>query len=303
MNETSRGTEAEALPARKPEWLRKAIIHGDSVVRQTVRQFRLNTVCEEARCPNRHECWGAHRTATFLLLGPQCTRNCRFCSVPTGRPRPPDPTEPERVAGAVAALGMSFVVITMSARDDLPDGGAAHMAETVRAIRRRAPGCRVEVLPSDFRGVESAIRTLVDAAPEVYGHNIETVRRLTPQVRSVARYERSLAVLRTVRAFAPGMAVKSALMVGLGETWDELLDTLDDLRAAGVDLLAIGQYLQPTRQHLPVVRYWRPEEFAMLRDAALERGFVACEAGPWVRSSYRADLMYEAWRRTRPLEG
>ncbi len=286
-------------PRAKPRWLRKPLVVGEGPVARTVRGLRLHTVCEEARCPNRRECWEHSKTATFMILGDRCTRNCRFCSVETGRPAPPDPAEPERVAQAVAELGIAFAVVTMVTRDDLPDGGAGAMAETVRAIRRRAPGCRVEVLPSDFGGNRDAIAALVAAAPEVYGHNIETVRRLTPAARSGSTYERSLAVLRTVRGLAPAMVTKSAMMLGLGETFEDVTAAMDDLRAADVDVLAIGQYLQPTRAQLPVQRYWTPAEFEALRAEALRRGFAHCEAGPWVRSSYKADVMFAAARARR----
>jgi len=286
---------ASAGPPRgKPPWLRKPLVVSDGTVARALRRGRLHTVCEEARCPNRRDCWQGERTATFMILGDRCTRNCRFCSVSAGRPSPPDPAEPERVADGVAALGLRYVVITMVARDDLPDGGAAAMAATVRAIRRRAGGCRVEVLPSDFGGRREAIAEVVAAQPVVYGLNLETVRRLTPAARSGSTYERSLAALRTVRELAPDLPTKSALMVGLGETPEEVRAAMDDLRAAGTDLLAIGQYLQPTRAQLPVRRYWTPEEFAALREEALRRGFAACEAGPWVRSSYRAEALYAA---------
>jgi len=281
----------------KPAWLRKPLVHGNSEVRRIVRRHALNTVCEEARCPNRHECWGTHRTATFMLLGSICTRNCRFCSVTKGRPLPVDAEEPERVARAVADLGLRYAVITMTARDDLHDGGAAIMAEAVRAIRRHVPGCRVEILASDFRGRPDSVATLAGAAPEVYGHNIETVRRLSRFVRRTADYDRSLGVLRMAREMAPHSAIKSAILLGFGEERHEIVQAMDDLRAAGVDLLTICQYLQPTRGQLPVQRYYTPEEFAELREEALSRGFAACESGPWVRSSYRADAMYEAWLR------
>jgi len=289
-------------PGPKPEWLRKPLVHGNSLVRQAVRRNRLVTVCEEARCPNRHECWAHHRTATFMVLGEVCTRNCRFCSVRSGRPAPPDPGEPERVARAVVELDLDFVVVTMVSRDDLEDGGASHVAATVRAIHAGRPGCRVEVLVSDFRGNRSAIETLLASRPDVVGHNLETVRRLTPMVRSVASYERSLEVLRLVREVWPEAITKSALMVGMGETMDEVIEAMEDLRAAQVDLLAIGQYLQPTRRHVPVQRYWPPDEFTQLAREAHRRGFVRCVAGPWVRSSYRADELYAAavrWRRLR----
>lgn len=278
----------------KPPWLRKPLVHGASDVSRIVRGHRLHTVCEEARCPNRHECWAHGRTATFMILGDTCTRRCGFCSVRTGRPAPPDPAEPGRVAGAVAEMKLAFAVITMVTRDDLEDGGAAQMAATVEAIRRHSPDCRVEVLPSDFGGRFESTDVLADVRSEVYGHNVETVRRLTPHVRSGSTYERSLAVLRHVRERHPAMVTKSAMMLGLGETFDDVCATMDDLRMAGVDVLAIGQYLQPTRGHLPVQRYWEPAEFDALRAAAAERGFAHCEAGPWVRSSYRADTMYEA---------
>ncbi len=284
--------EASRPNRAKPPWLRKPLVVSDGPVARTLRQGRLHTVCEEARCPNRRECWQGERTATFMILGDRCTRNCRFCSVPAGRPAQPDPTEPERVAEAVAALGLRYVVITMVARDDLPDGGAAAMAETVRAIRHKTSDCRVEVLPSDFGGERTAIETLVAARPVVFGLNLETVRRLTPFARSGSTYERSLSALRVVRELAPELPTKSALMVGLGESHDEVCAAMDDLRAAGTELLAIGQYLQPTRAQLPVQRYWTPAEFAALRAEALRRGFAACEAGPWVRSSYKADAMY-----------
>ena len=285
---------APRAPRGKPEWLRKPLVHGDSPVRRVVKGLRLHTVCEEARCPNRHECWGAGRTATFMILGGTCTRRCGFCSVATGRPCAADPAEPERVAEAVAAMELSFAVVTMVTRDDLGDGGAGALAETVRTIRSRVPGCRVEVLPSDLGGVRANLEALMAATPDVLGHNLETVRRLTPRVRSGASYDRSLEFLRRAREIAPRGVTKSAMMVGLGETLDDLKGAMDDLRAADVDVLAIGQYLQPTRMNLPVQRYWTPDEFAVLREEALRRGFAHCEAGPWVRSSYKADAMYAA---------
>ncbi len=279
-------------PAPKPSWLRKPLVHGDSAVRRTVAATRLHTVCEEARCPNRHECWGREGTATFLILGDLCTRGCTFCGIRRGRPAAPDPAEPRRVAEAAAAMGLRFVVVTMVTRDDLADGGASQMARTVQTIRAIVPGCGVEVLPSDFGGSESALETLAAVAPEVFGHNIETVRRLTPAVRRGADYDRSLAVLRAYRRLEPRAVIKSAMMVGLGETAEEVARTMDDLLAAGVEVLMIGQYLQPTRQRAPVERYWTPEEFVGLRSDALRRGFRHCEAGPWVRSSYRAESVY-----------
>lgn len=286
-------------PSGKPDWLRKPLVHGDSPVRRAVKGLRLHTVCEEARCPNRHECWGSGHTATFMILGEVCTRGCGFCNVATGRPGPTDPGEPRRVAEAVGLMGLRFAVITMVTRDDLPDGGAGAMAETVRAIRERQPGCRVEVLPSDFDGNSEALDILLAAGPEVVGHNLETVRRLTPSVRARAEYDRSLEFLRRAHERRPDLVIKSALMVGLGETRAEVLQAMDDLRGAHTDVLAIGQYLQPGRKHLPVQRYWTPEEFESLRREALARGFAHCESGPWVRSSYRADVMYAAAIRAR----
>ena len=292
-------TTEPPIPKGKPEWLRKALVHGDSPVRRTVKGLKLHTVCEEARCPNRHECWGRGQTATFMILGSICTRACGFCNVTTGRPGAADPHEPDRVAEAVNQMGLKYAVITMVTRDDLPDGGAGAMAETVRAIRAGNPGCRVEVLPSDFNGRSESLDVLLDAAPEVVGHNLETVRRLTPSVRSRAEYEGSLEFLRRTHERRPDLVSKSALMLGLGETRDEVLEALDDLRRAHTEVLAIGQYLQPSKAHRPVQRYWTPEEFETLKGEAMSRGFAHCESGPWVRSSYRADMMYESAMRAK----
>ena len=252
-----------------------------------MRAKRLTTVCEEARCPNIHECWGVHGTATFMILGSVCTRRCRFCSVETGLPTELDLAEPERVAAAVAEMGLRHVVVTMVTRDDLADGGAEVCAATVAAIRAAAR-CSVELLTSDLDGDPDAIATVVAAAPEVLSHNVETVPRLTRLVRSHSTYERSLQFLETARRLAPDLIIKSSLMVGLGETRDEVLATLCDLHAAGVQVVNIGQYLQPTAQQQSVVRYWHPDEFASLRRAARAIGFMHCEAGPFVRSSYHA---------------
>ncbi|MCX7818393.1 MAG: lipoyl synthase [Kiritimatiellae bacterium] len=281
-------------PHPKPPWLRKPLVPGETQVRRVVADASLHTVCEEARCPNRRECWCEDRSATFLILGNRCTRRCDFCAVGREAPELPDPGEPERIATAVRAMSLRFAVVTMVTRDDLPDGGAAAMAATVRAIRAEVPDCKVEVLPSDFGGLRRSLEMLAGARPEVFGHNIETVRRLTPEVRRGASYERSLTVLRTYRELDRTAVLKSALLVGFGESRDEVLETLDDLRAAGVEVVAIGQYLQPARDRRPVARYWTPEEFDALREEARRRGFAHCEAGPWVRSSYRAELMYRA---------
>ncbi|MBP7276346.1 MAG: lipoyl synthase [Kiritimatiellae bacterium] len=291
---TSENAARPPMTGGKPEWLRKPLVHGDSAVRRAVKGLRLHTVCESARCPNRHECWGAGHTATFMILGDICTRGCGFCNVAAGRPEPPDPEEPQRVARAVGIMGLQFAVLTMVTRDDLPDGGAGAMANTVRSIRAQNPGCRVEVLPSDFDGNSEALDMLLASSPEVVGHNLETVRRLTPSVRSRAQYDRSLEFLRRTHERRPDLIRKSALMVGLGESREEVWQTMDDLRRVHTDVLAIGQYLQPSRKHLPVARYWTPEEFDSLRQEALQRGFAHCESGPWVRSSYRADVVYAA---------
>jgi lipoyl synthase len=283
---------------RKPEWLKIRLNTSDSYLylKNLVRGEGLHTVCEEARCPNLHECWGTHRTASFMILGDTCTRRCRFCAVKTGLPEAVDAMEPLRVASSVRRMGLRHAHVTMVNRDDLPDGGASVMAATVRQIHARSPGCSVEVLTSDFMGSEDAIRTVVESAPEILSHNVETVRRLTPLVRSRSRYDRSVEFLRAAKAMDPARVIKSSIMLGLGETVEEVRETMGDLRAAGVDMINIGQYLQPTRNHLPVQRYWTPAEFAELREAALEKGFLHCEAGPLVRSSYHADLQYQGFR-------
>jgi lipoic acid synthetase len=280
----------EEVRSRKPSWLKVRLPTGAEYarVRATLRELDLATVCEEARCPNLGECWG-QGTATFMLLGRVCTRACRFCAVATGRPGAPDPEEPTRVAEAAARLALRHVVVTSVARDDLPDGGAAQFAATVAAVRRRCPDATVEVLIPDFGGDPEALRRVLAAAPDVLNHNVETCRRLTPRVRARARYDRTLELLARARAWGPsGMRVKSGFMVGLGESWQECLELMDDLRQAGVELLTVGQYLRPTAAHLPVARYYSPEEFAALRREAEARGFRHCAAGPLVRSSYRA---------------
>jgi lipoate synthase len=276
---------------RKPEWLKIRLDTNQDYreIKTLIREERLHTVCEEARCPNIHECWALRRTATFMILGDICTRGCRFCAVKTGRPTELDLREPERVADSVKKMGLRHVVVTAVARDDLNDGGASVFAETIRAIRRKVPYCTIEVLPSDMKGDDESIKMLMDAKPDIFDHNIETVRRLTKSVRAIATYDRSLSVLRRVKEISPNTPVKSSIMVGLGESREEILQTMDDLLENHVDIMVIGQYLQPTRKHLDVVRYYTPEEFDELRKAALEKGFKFCEAGPLARSSYHAD--------------
>ena len=290
------GSAPEAAPGtylRKPAWLRTRPLASEAFgdVRRLMRAKRLTTVCEEARCPNIQECWGVHGTATFMILGSVCTRRCRFCSVETGLPTELDLAEPERVAAAVAEMKLRHVVVTMVARDDLTDGGAEVCAATVTAIRA-ASRCSVELLTSDLGGAPDAIAAVVSAAPEVLSHNVETVPRLTRLVRSHSTYERSLGFLQTAHRLAPDLLTKSSLMVGLGETAEEVLATMRDLRAAGVQVVNIGQYLQPTAHQHSVVRYWHPDEFAELRAAARAMGFMHCEAGPLVRSSYHAGTQF-----------
>jgi lipoic acid synthetase len=253
---------------------------------------RLHTVCEEARCPNQGECW-TRGTATFMLLGETCTRSCGFCAVATGRPAPPDPEEPRHVAEASRRLGLKFVVVTSVARDDLRDGGASHFAATVRAIREQNPEARVEVLVPDFKGDPDSIRLVVESRPTVFNHNLETVERLTRRVRVQARYARSLDVLRVAKAQGQP-ATKTGIMLGLGETEEEVLALLRDARGTGCDILTIGQYLQPTKQHLPVVEYVHPDRFKAFEAAAYALGFTSVFSGPLVRSSYHAEAVADA---------
>ncbi len=282
-------------PARRhPDWLRAPIItHGDTAadLRRLLRGLNLNTVCEEARCPNIGECWD-QRTATVMILGDTCTRACGFCNIKTGRPTWFDDDEPRRVAEAVAQLGLEHIVVTSVARDDLPDGGASVFAETIRRLRDRCPGMGVEVLIPDFNGQAAPLRAVMEAGPDILNHNVETVERLQKPVRRRARYDRSLEVLERAKAQAAelGRAVhtKSSIMVGLGEERGELSATFRDLRAVDCDILTIGQYLRPTLDHLPLVRYYHPSEFAAMREEALALGFRHVESGPLVRSSYHA---------------
>ena len=275
---------------RKPEWLRISLNSSanTAAVRNDLREKKLHTVCEEARCPNLHECWSHHRTATFMVLGDTCTRRCRFCAVKTGKPDAPDPDEPQRIAASVRRLGIAHAVITMVDRDDLPDGGALHLAETGRAIRAENPETRIEYLSSDLMGKRESIQILVDSKPDILGHNVETVRRLTPLVRSRSSYQRSLEFLESIRKMNKSILIKSSIMLGLGESREEVHETLTDIRGSGCHMVNIGQYLQPDRQHIPVKRYWSPEEFDELAESAREMGFISVEAGPLVRSSYHA---------------
>lgn len=276
-------------PVERPKWLRAPAPVGENYreLKDLIGRLRLHTVCESARCPNVGECWN-HRTATFMILGNVCTRRCGFCAVEKGAPLPVDYDEPERVAEAVAAMGLRFAVVTSVNRDDRPDGGAELFALTIRAIRARVPGCGVEVLIPDFQGNRTAVETVMEAAPDVLNHNTETVPRLYRQVRLGARYERSLEVLAYAEQIAPDCPTKSGLMLGLGETGEEVLGVMRDLRDHGVDILTLGQYLRPSAQHLPIVRYVPPAEFEDFRRAGMEMGFGHVESGPLVRSSYHA---------------
>lgn len=284
------GAEQHRLPA----WLQRPIAHGPGHrrVESVLSGSGLSTVCVEARCPNRGECY-AKGTATFLIAGDACTRGCRFCAIETRRPAPLDPEEPAKVARAVKRLGLRHAVITMVTRDDLADGAAGHVAATISEVARCAPETTVEVLVSDFAGEASAVDTVVAARPDVFNHNIETVPRLYEDVRPGASYRRSLAVLARAKKRAPGMPTKSGLMVGLGETLEEVVAVMHDLRAAGCDFVTIGQYLRPSARHLPVAEFVEPEEFARLARIARTLGFAAVASAPFVRSSYDAAQMLE----------
>jgi len=279
----------------RPPWLKVRLPGGENYthLKGLMGRLSLHTVCESARCPNVAECWG-HGTATFMILGNLCTRACGFCAVPHGRPISLDTDEPRRVAEAVAAMRLRYAVVTSVNRDDLADGGAAIFAETIRAIREQVPGCKVEVLIPDFRGNWEALATVVEAAPEVLNHNTETVPRLYRRVRLGAVYERSLELLRRAKQMNPQLPTKSGIMLGLGETYDEILETLSALRSSEVDILTVGQYLQPTREHLPIARFVHPDEFAQIKRDALALGFKHAECGPLVRSSYHAHEQEEA---------
>ena len=278
----------------KPRWLRRKLPTGPGYerIRHLIKDQHLTTVCQEAMCPNQFECF-AKGTATFMILGERCTRNCRFCAVGHGKAEPPDPEEPQRVAAAVQAMGLHYSVITSVTRDDLPDGGAAHFAATIRAIRAHNPRTLIEVLIPDLQGDAQALATILAAGPDVLNHNLETVARLYPEVRPEAVYQRSLELLRYCKSQASGMVTKSGIMVGLGETAGELSRLFADLRQASCDILTIGQYLQPSKAHLPIQRYVPPDEFAMMATEALSLGFSAVAADPFVRSSYQAQTLYQ----------
>jgi len=283
-------TNPSAAEVRKPPWLKVRLQTGPNYqdLKGIMRGLSLHTVCEEAMCPNIHECW-EEREATFLILGDKCTRRCGFCDVMTARPDPIDEDEPRRIAEAVTAMGLRFVVLTGVARDDLPDGGARIWAATVRAIREAVPGCGVEVLPADFSGGERDLATVIESGPDVFAHNLETVRRLHGRIRPAFGYERSLDVLRIAKALRTGQVTKSNLILGMGERPDEIPDALRDITDAGADIVTIGQYLRPTEFHLPVDRWVKPDEFAeWKRFGEDELGIAHVEAGPLVRSSYHA---------------
>ena len=286
--------EQPRLP--KPEWLKVRAPGSPSYLRlkSIMRDLKLNTVCEEAHCPNIGECWN-HGTATFMILGDVCTRACAYCAVAHGRPAPVDTAEPGRVAHAIQQLDLNYVVITSVDRDDLRDGGASIFAETITETRQRLPHCRIEVLIPDFKGEEAPLRTVLEARPDVLNHNTETVPRLYRMARSGGRYPRTLELLDRARTIAPDIPTKSGVMVGLGEERDELITTFQDLRNVGCQILTIGQYLRPSQNHAPMTRYYTPAEFADLKQAALDMGFVHVESGPLVRSSYHAHETADAY--------
>ena len=296
----SEAADARGEAARKPPWLRVRLVESPGFVetRARIREQRLHTVCEEAACPNRGECW-SRKHATVMILGDVCTRACSFCNVMTGRPRAVDAGEPARLAEAVAALGLRHVVVTSVDRDDLADGGAAHFVACIEAIRARSPEATVEVLTPDFRNKVGAIDRVAAAQPDVYNHNLETVSRRYRAVRPGASYRESLALLARVKQVAPGLFTKSGIMVGLGEREEEVLALLDDLRAAGVDFVTIGQYLQPTLRHIAVSRWVEPAEFGSYQTAALERGFLVASCSPLTRSSHHADADFARLRAAR----
>ena len=296
-----RKKRADELPrGNKPEWLKVRAPGSENYhrLKGLMRGLGLHTVCEEANCPNIGECWH-HGTATFMILGDTCTRSCGYCNVTHGTPKAPDAQEPVKVASAIHAMELAYVVVTSVDRDDLPDGGAGHFASTISETRARIPSCRVEVLIPDFKGDEAALHTVLDAKPDVLNHNIETVRRMYRTARPGGRYDRALDVLARSRAYAPEIPTKSGLMVGLGENWDEIVETLGDLARVGCQIVTIGQYLRPSLANLPMVRYYTPSEFAELKRIGLELGIGHIESGPLVRSSYHAHEQTEAYENGR----
>jgi lipoyl synthase len=301
MASASELVQIEAFPPvrqAKPAWLKAKAPSGDNFhnLKKLARDLGLHTVCESAQCPNIGECWN-HKTATFMLLGNICTRRCGFCAVPKGRPEAIDWDEPRRVANAVAKLGLKHAVVTSVNRDDDNVGGARVFADTIRQIRELTPDCRIEVLIPDFQGMEEALRVVLDAKPDVLNHNTETVPRLYRAVRSGARYQRTLDLLENAKKISPGVVTKSGVMVGLGETITELVQTFSDLGSRGVDILTVGQYLRPSRDHLPMTRYYTPDEFQYMKEEALRFGFKHVESGPMVRSSYHAHEQAESTKK------
>jgi len=292
----------EKTPGRRhPDWLKVRIPCGPEYqrTRALLNLLDLHTVCEEALCPNLGECFSSG-TATFMILGNVCTRSCRFCAVNHGEPAPPDPSEPDRIAAAAERLGLRHMVITSVTRDDLPDGGASHFAATVMRIRERCPGCTVEVLIPDLQGSPDALAAVLAARPDVLNHNVETIRRLQKTVRPQGDYDRSLWILGHSKALGPAVTTKSGIMLGLGEEWDEVLETLADLRKVGCEVVTLGQYLRPTRDHLPIARHYSPEEFSKFGKIASDMGFRVVESAPLVRSSYRAE---QAVQHMHPVAG
>lgn len=278
----------EKRKRQKPDWLKIRVPAGKEYlgIREIVNRHKLHTICTSGNCPNMYDCW-ERGTATLMILGDVCTRSCGFCNVKTGKPAPADPGEPERVAESVRLMGLKHCVLTSVDRDDMKDGGAGLWAATIRTVKEKNPGITIEALIPDFQGKKELIHTVIDAGPEVISHNLETVRRLTPEVRSVASYDRSLMVIRTIAD--AGIRAKSGIMTGLGETKEEILEAMDDLRMAGCEVFTLGQYLQPGKDHLPVSSFTTPEEFEAFRKAGLEKGFTHVESHPLVRSSYKAE--------------
>jgi lipoyl synthase len=293
LNKAKRHPEKQKNPdrpvGRKPDWIRVKAPQGDKYLetKEIVRRNKLTTVCEEAGCPNIGECW-QQKHATFMIMGEVCTRACAFCNVATGKPEALDKLEPLRVGVAVMQMGLKHVVVTSVDRDDLPDSGADHFVKTIQAIRMKSPGTTVEILPGDFRGDQTALDSVINARPDVFNHNLETVPRLYPTIRPGARYFRSLRLLQRVKELDPMAFTKSGLMVGLGETKEEVAQVMDDMRAAGIDFITIGQYLQPTPKHAPLDRFWTPEEFEQLTKMAKAKGFLMASCTPLTRSSHHA---------------